>query len=72
MSRNHCCEMMRKQLSQRWEEHPSPIDCPDTVVVYLEASKAFGLPIHDGGGSVVGITYCPWCGRKLSTNRMPS
>ncbi|WP_372497657.1 DUF6980 family protein [Priestia megaterium] len=21
--------------------------------------------IHDGGSSIIGISFCPWCGAKL-------
>lgn len=38
--------------------------CPDQVVISNERG-CFGLPVKDGGGSMIEINHCPWCGRRL-------
>jgi len=58
-----CCEMMNEQLSGKCEKHLNKINCPDFVVV--QNSSGFGLPVRDGGDSSIGISFCPWCGKKL-------
>ncbi|MEO5645497.1 MAG: hypothetical protein ABIQ40_01565 [Bacteroidia bacterium] len=36
------------------------------VVMNRWQNGRFGIPIHDGGTSMVVINFCPWCGIKLS------
>ena len=40
----------------------------DDVDVIMRKWKdgTFGIPIHDGGSSVIKINYCPWCGKNLN------
>jgi hypothetical protein len=40
-------------------------DCPDCLIDYWPDTQTYGLMIHDGGNSVIVISYCPWCGAKL-------
>jgi hypothetical protein len=43
-------------------------DCVDVVMDRLVSGPnagRFGIPIHDGGSSLIVINYCPWCGTKL-------
>ena len=51
--------------SQPCAQHQSPWDCPDVLVVYNPRLRAWGLPIRDGGTSMVTIEHCPWCGLRL-------
>jgi hypothetical protein len=39
-------------------------DCPDALI--RVSKNGFGLWIHDGGTSSIDISFCPWCGAKLS------
>ncbi|WP_421904649.1 DUF6980 family protein [Oceanobacillus halophilus] len=39
--------------------------CPDKIILFDEKNKDYGLIIHDGGTSSIGIDFCPWCGAKL-------
>ncbi|WP_430444133.1 DUF6980 family protein [Sphingorhabdus contaminans] len=59
----HCCEMMRSNVENICDMHPDRFDCPDCLIDYSEDS--YGLIIHDGGHSVITISYCPWCATKL-------
>jgi hypothetical protein len=57
---------MRARVEYRCPDHTDPYDCPDTLVV-KRTDGSFGLAIHDGGSSAVGIRFCPWCGATLPT-----
>ena len=63
--KQHCCEMMTGNVENTCESHPNRFDCADMLVHYEDDVDAYGLIIHDGGGSVIGITFCPWCGAAL-------
>ncbi|MCD0452176.1 hypothetical protein LO762_23715 [Actinocorallia sp. API 0066] len=52
-------------MTRRCETHSDPFDCPDRVVSHAPEHGLWGLIIHDGGSSVIGINFCPWCGAKL-------
>lgn len=53
---NHVCEL-----------HSERAACPDAMIAPIRGG--FGLYVRSGkrgyGSSVIGITYCPWCGTKL-------
>lgn len=49
----HCCEEMFMMV----EEEKS--------IVYLPQYREYGVPILDGGSSILVMNFCPWCGRKL-------
>ena len=36
------------------------------VVMRKWEDGTFGIPIHDGGTSIIKIVFCPWCGQKLT------
>lgn len=64
-----CCDTMGIQLTQECDQHPDPFDCPDVVVIYNAVLDEFGMPIRDGGISVMSMQYCPWCGAKLPESK---
>ncbi|MFJ4188726.1 DUF6980 family protein [Kitasatospora sp. NPDC089509] len=61
----HCCEEMTTRLDHRCDRHEDPFDCPDAVIHHSAKFQEYGLVIHDGGRSTLGIVFCPWCGRRL-------
>ena len=63
--RSHCCAEMTQQVNRQCDEHPDKFDCPDSLVAYIPTNKSYGLIIHDGGSSTIGIYFCPWCGTSL-------
>jgi len=65
-----CCASMLKQLNSKCGDHPSLEDCPDALVGRFGKKGNFGLFIHDGGSSHVEISYCPWCGARLSEEKV--
>lgn len=62
----HCCNCMDYDLNQRCKQHPDRFDCPDALIGILDGQ--YGIIVHDGGSSVIGIAHCPWCGSKLPTD----
>lgn len=58
---------MRAQLARSESEDGE--DDPDVVVVYDAKFDEYGLPVRDGGTSMVVIGYCPWCGGRLPASR---
>ena len=52
-------------MEKRCPDHPDRYDCPDALIVYVGKYHEYGLIIHDGGVSSVGIHHCPWCSSSL-------
>ena len=50
---NHCCEMMQMMIDQ------------ERSIVFIPEFREYGVPIRDGGCSILVMTYCPWCGKRL-------
>jgi hypothetical protein len=68
---NWCCEMMRVQATSECDMHDR-FECPDAVLtrfVNSDGAVWFGIPVHDGGGSAVSISCCPWCGTRLTSSK---
>ncbi|MGG3197648.1 DUF6980 family protein [Priestia aryabhattai] len=61
----HCCEDMRYHANFNCDIHEDPFECPDKLILFDKRDNEYGLIIHDGGTSVIGILFCPWCGKKL-------
>ena len=65
----HCCEMMPSNVDNTCPDHPDRSDCLDCLVEYRPKSGSYGLLIHDGGSSMIGINFCPWCGANLEERK---
>lgn len=63
--KNHCCNDMDYHANFKCDLHDNPFDCPDQIIIYDVSDDDYGLILHDGGSSRIGIYYCPWCGSKL-------
>jgi hypothetical protein len=66
---SHCCEEMGRQVASACDVHADRFDCPDAVVEYLPKFDEYGIIVHDGGASMIGIKFCPWCGKKLPASK---
>lgn len=44
-------------------------DCPDKLMFYSSKFDEYRIIIHDGGDSFIEISFCPWCGVKLSMSK---
>lgn len=64
----HCCLQMSFQISQP-KTLPEDEDDPDIIMLYNEIFDEYGIPIYDGGTSVISIDFCPWCGNKLPSSK---
>jgi hypothetical protein len=63
---------MAAAVESTCEKHPDRFDCPDALIHYSTRSDGYGLIVHDGGSSVIGIGYCPWCGAVLASSEEES
>ncbi|KZE69205.1 hypothetical protein AWM68_02760 [Fictibacillus phosphorivorans] len=61
--KKHCCEDMAYHANFKCDIHNTSFECPDKLIIFND--KDYGLIIHDGGTSSIGIDFCPWCGTKL-------
>lgn len=57
----YCCESMKNQLTSVCPDGHD--ECPDRLI---HRSTTYGIIIHDGGSSKLGISFCPWCGANLA------
>lgn len=62
--------MMRSNVEAKCDQHLNRHDCPDALIDFWPASQTYGLMIHDGGPSVIVISFCPWCGTKLPESQV--
>ncbi len=65
----YCCEAMARQVNWHCDHHHDPYDCADVVILFSARFQEYGLIIHDGGRSSIGIDFCPWCGQRLPTSQ---
>lgn len=59
----HCCTKMTYYLT--FDKPTKKINL-DAIIRFWKPEKTYGIPIHDGGQSVITIKYCPWCGATLA------
>jgi len=62
-----CCGLLKAHVSKRCSLH-SRYECSDCLLDRHKDGK-IGIIIHDGGCSMVAISFCPWCGAKLPYGR---
>lgn len=62
----YCCLMMANQVSLSYNENGDIDNENSDVVINKWKDGTFGIPIHDGGPSIVKINFCPWCGSNLN------
>ena len=60
---------MKEAVETVCDQHDAPFDCPDVLLHYTPKFAEYGIIVHDGGSSVLGIDYCPWCGSKLPESK---
>jgi hypothetical protein len=60
---------MAYALTTTCRVHKDPADCPDRVMVYIPKFDEYGIPVRDGGSSMLVISFCPWCGKKLPPSK---
>ncbi|WP_369170244.1 hypothetical protein AB5J49_21475 [Streptomyces sp. R28] len=65
----HCCDAMTSRVNWHCDRHDDPAACPDALIRFSARFQEYGLLIHDGGTSSIGIDFCPWCGRRLPASQ---
>lgn len=58
-----CCDAMRVQLTHECKHGT------DVLVIYSAKFDEYGMPIRDGGSSVMSMQYCPWCGSQFPESK---
>src|SRR5688572_13621245 len=56
------CHDMLYHINLECAEHGDA--CGDRIVRRM-CDGTIGIIVHDGGGSVIEIRFCPWCGSRL-------
>jgi len=56
---------MRREVDKICDLHHDRFDCPDCLIHFSPFQRTYGLIVHDGGSSTLGIDFCPWCGSSL-------
>lgn len=63
---SYCCLMLADKVFESLDEE-GEIRYDDPEVIINKWDEGFyGIPVHNGGATMVVINYCPWCGTKLS------
>jgi hypothetical protein len=60
-----CCQQMADKIAESTDGDGAIKYNNADVIINKWGNGTYGIPIHDGGSSVIEITYCPWCGTKL-------
>jgi len=55
----HCCERMNLHLN----------DGEGAAILYIAKFDEYGIPVLDGGSSIITLEFCPWCGAKLQPSK---
>ena len=63
---SYCCMMMADKVYQSLDEAGEIKYGDSDVIINKWDEGLYGIPVHDGGTSMVVINYCPWCGTKLN------
>ncbi len=65
--KDFCCMEMADKVCDSYDENNDiKYDEVDVVINHWK-DGTFGIPIHDGGTSIIAIKFCPWCGSKLNS-----
>lgn len=60
-----CCREMADKIAESIESEGVIKYNNADVIINKWGNGTYGIPIHDGGTSVIEISHCPWCGSKL-------
>ena len=60
-----CCMTMASRIFESLDAHGEIETKNKDVVMRKWKNGTYGIPIHDGGSSIIKINYCPWCRNKL-------
>ena len=66
-----CVHIAYRVTARLESDLDDPFDDPN-VVIWAFVNGTYGVPVRDGGASMIAIFYCPWCGVKLPAPSGPS
>jgi hypothetical protein len=44
-------------------------DGEGAAILYIAKFDEYGIPVLDGGSSIITLEFCPWCGAKLQPSK---
>lgn len=65
LNKSFCCEQMADNIEASIDANGENKFGDVDVIINKRADGIYGIPVHDGGTSVIEINHCPWCGSKL-------
>ncbi len=63
--KDFCCVFMAHKVSESLNKKGEIKYNDYDVIIHKWNDGTFGIPIHDGGSSIIEINFCPWCGGNL-------
>jgi len=60
-----CCLEMANKIFESLDKNGENIFNDVDIVMRKWDDGTYGIPIHDGGSSIIEIKHCPWCGTEL-------
>ncbi|MEZ4797340.1 MAG: hypothetical protein R2785_09230 [Flavobacteriaceae bacterium] len=60
-----CCLKMSDNIFESIDENGEIKYGNVDVIINKLKDGTYGIPIHDGGSSIIEINFCPWCGTNL-------
>lgn len=60
-----CCLSLAKHISDGFDKKEEQVYKNVDVILRKWDNGSIGIPIHDGGTSMIIINYCPFCGTKI-------
>ena len=64
-----CCLQMADKIFDSLDEKGQIKYGEVDVVINKWKNGTYGIPIHDGGTSIIEIHFCPWCGQNLTDKK---
>ncbi|HBT09998.1 MULTISPECIES: DUF6980 family protein [Leeuwenhoekiella] len=64
-----CCLQMADKIFDSLDKKRNIKYGDVDVVINKWTDGTYGIPIHDGGTSIIEINFCPWCGQNLTDKK---
>ena len=65
---SYCCVTMAHHIYDSIDDDGEIKYDDHDIIINKWKDGTFGIPIHDGGSSIVKINFCPWCGENLKND----
>ncbi len=64
-NKSFCCQEMHDKVNESIDSNGVIKYDNADIIINKWGNGTYGIPIHDGGTSIIEIKHCPWCGTKL-------